>query len=76
MRCCSDNLFGLELDPNAVRKSLRSTSGITAWKLAGYRPLPLPCSLACAGLGINVTQLFPRGRRSPAGMIALAENAA
>lgn len=46
-----DNLFGLELDPRCTQIAAFNI-GLTAWKLAGYRPLP-PLNLACAGLGIN-----------------------
>jgi hypothetical protein len=46
-----DNLFGLELDPRCTQIAAFNI-GLTAWKLAGYRPLPA-LNLACAGLGIN-----------------------
>ncbi len=46
-----DNLFGLELDPRCTQIAAFNV-GLTAWKLAGYRPLPA-LNLACAGLGIN-----------------------
>jgi hypothetical protein len=46
-----DNLFGLELDPRCTQIAAFNV-GLTAWKLAGYRPLPA-MNLACAGLGIN-----------------------
>jgi hypothetical protein len=46
-----DNLFGLELDPRCTQIAAFNV-GLTAWKLAGYRPLP-SLNLACAGLGIN-----------------------
>jgi hypothetical protein len=46
-----DNLFGLELDPRCTQIAAFNV-GLTAWKLAGYRPLP-GLNLACAGLGIN-----------------------
>lgn len=46
-----DNLFGLELDPRCTQIAAFNV-GITAWKLAGYRPLP-QLNLACAGLSIN-----------------------
>lgn len=46
-----DNLFGLELDPRCTQIAAFNV-GITAWKLAGYRPLPA-LNLACAGLAIN-----------------------
>jgi hypothetical protein len=46
-----DNLFGLELDPRCTQIAAFNV-GLTAWKLAGYRPLPA-LHLACAGLGIN-----------------------
>lgn len=46
-----DNLFGLELDPRCTQIAAFNV-GLSAWKLAGYRPLP-PLNLACAGLGIN-----------------------
>lgn len=46
-----DNLFGLELDPRCTQIAAFNV-GLTAWKLAGYRPLPA-LNLACAGLAIN-----------------------
>ncbi|WP_437648698.1 Eco57I restriction-modification methylase domain-containing protein [Sorangium sp. So ce362] len=46
-----DNLFGLELDPRCTQIAAFNV-GLTAWKLAGYRPLPA-LNLACAGLSIN-----------------------
>ncbi|MCA3011282.1 MAG: N-6 DNA methylase [Myxococcaceae bacterium] len=46
-----DNLFGLELDPRCTQIAAFNV-GLTAWKLAGYRPLPA-LNLACSGLGIN-----------------------
>lgn len=46
-----DNLFGLELDPRCTQIAAFNI-GLTAWKLAGYRPLPA-LNLACSGLGIN-----------------------
>ncbi|HCF57341.1 MAG TPA: SAM-dependent methyltransferase [Myxococcales bacterium] len=46
-----DNLFGLELDPRCTQIAAFNV-GLTAWKLAGYRPLP-PLNLACAGHAIN-----------------------
>jgi hypothetical protein len=46
-----DNLFGLELDPRCTQIAAFNV-GLTAWKLAGYRPLPA-MNLACAGLAIN-----------------------
>jgi hypothetical protein len=46
-----DNLFGLELDPRCTQIAAFNV-GFTAWKLAGYRPLPA-LNLACAGLSIN-----------------------
>jgi hypothetical protein len=46
-----DNLFGLELDPRCTQIAAFNV-GFTAWKLAGYRPLPA-LNLACAGLAIN-----------------------
>jgi len=48
-----DNLFGLELDPRCTQIAAFNV-GLTAWKLAGYRPLPAP-NLACAGLAINAS---------------------
>jgi len=45
------NLFGLELDPRCTQIAAFNV-GLTAWKLAGYRPLPA-LNLACSGLGIN-----------------------
>jgi hypothetical protein len=46
-----DNLFGLELDPSCTQIAAFNVA-LTAWKLAGYRPLPA-LNLACSGLGIN-----------------------
>ena len=46
-----DNLFGLELDPRCTQIAAFNV-GLSAWKIAGYRPLPSP-NLACAGLAIN-----------------------
>lgn len=46
-----DNLFGLELDPRCTQIAAFNV-GLTAWKLANYRPLPA-LNLACAGLAIN-----------------------
>jgi hypothetical protein len=46
-----DNLHGLELDERCTQIAAFNV-GLTAWKLAGYRPLPA-LNLACAGLGIN-----------------------
>ena len=46
-----DNLFGLELDPRCTQIAAFNVA-LTAWKLAGYRPLPA-LNLACAGLAIN-----------------------
>lgn len=46
-----DNLFGLEIDPRCTQIAAFNV-GLTAWKLAGYRPLPA-LNLACSGLGIN-----------------------
>ncbi len=46
-----DNLFGLELDPRCTQIAAFNV-GLTAWKLAGYRPLPA-LNLACSGLAIN-----------------------
>lgn len=46
-----DNLFGLELDPRCTQIAAFNV-GLTAWKVAGYRPLPA-LNLACAGLAIN-----------------------
>jgi hypothetical protein len=43
-----DNLFGLEIDPRCTQIAAFNV-GLTAWKLAGYRPLPA-LNLACAGL--------------------------
>jgi hypothetical protein len=48
-----DNLFGLELDPRCTQIAAFNV-GLTAWKLAGYRPLPA-LNLACAGLAINAS---------------------
>jgi hypothetical protein len=46
-----DNLFGLELDSRCTQIAAFNVA-LTAWKLAGYRPLP-PLNLACSGLAIN-----------------------
>jgi hypothetical protein len=49
-----DNLFGLELDPRCTQIAAFNV-GFTAWKMAGYRPLPA-LNLACAGLAINAPE--------------------
>ena len=46
-----DNLFGLELDPRCTQIAAFNL-GFTAWKLAGYRPLPR-LGLACSGLAVG-----------------------
>lgn len=46
-----DNLFGLELDSRCTQIAAFNLA-LAAWKLGGYRPLPL-LNLACCGLGIN-----------------------
>lgn len=49
-----DNLFGLELD-NRCTQIAAFNLALTAWRMAGYRPLP-PLNLACSGLGINAKE--------------------
>jgi len=49
-----DNLFGLELDPRCTQIAAFNV-GLSAWKLAGYRPLPA-LNLACSGLAISARE--------------------
>jgi len=49
-----DNLFGLELDPRCTQIAAFNV-GLTAWRLADYRPLPA-LSLACSGLAISARE--------------------
>ena len=42
-----DNLFGLEIDPRCVQIAGFAVA-LSAWKVGGYRELPLP-NIACAG---------------------------
>ena len=42
-----DNLFGLEIDPRCVQIAAFAVA-LAAWKVGGYRKLPLPTSLAQA----------------------------
>jgi hypothetical protein len=46
-----DNLFGLEIDARCTQIGAFNLA-LAAWKLAGYRQLPL-LNVACSGLGIN-----------------------
>lgn len=71
-----DNLFGLELDPRCTQIAAFNV-GLTAWKLAGYRPLPA-LNLACAGLALTVSRetwlaLVKQAPRLEAGMARLHE---
>lgn len=71
-----DNLFGLELDPRCTQIAAFNV-GLTAWKLAGYRPLPAP-NLACAGLALTVSRetwlaLVKQAPRLETGMARLHE---
>ena len=71
-----DNLFGLELDPRCTQIAAFNV-GLTAWKLAGYRPLPA-LNLACVGLALAVSRetwlaLVKQAPRLEAGMARLHE---
>ena len=71
-----DNLFGLELDPRCTQIAAFNV-GLTAWKLAGYRPLPA-LNLACAGLALTVSRetwlaLMRQAPRLEVGMARLHE---
>ena len=46
-----DNLFGLEIDPRCVQIAVFSLA-LAAWKVSGYRELPLP-NVACSGIPVN-----------------------
>lgn len=46
-----DNLFGLEIDPRCVQIAAFALA-FTAWKLGGYRKLPLP-HVACSGIAVR-----------------------
>jgi hypothetical protein len=50
----SQNLHGLELDPRCVEIAAFALA-LTAWKLAGYRPLPR-LNVACSGLAPNCSE--------------------
>jgi N-6 DNA Methylase len=49
-----DNLFGLEIDPRCTQIAAFNLA-LAAWKMAGYRPLPL-LNLACSGLGPSASE--------------------
>lgn len=49
-----DNIHGLELDERCTQISAFNVA-LTAWKLAGYQPLP-PLHLACSGLAPSATE--------------------
>jgi hypothetical protein len=49
-----DNLHGLELDERCTQIAAFNVA-LTAWKLAGYQPLPPP-NLACSGLAPSATE--------------------
>ncbi len=71
-----DNLFGLELDPRCTQIAAFNV-GLTAWKLAGYRPLPA-MNLASSGLAVvgkerDWIALAAGKSREEAGMKALHE---
>jgi len=71
-----DNLFGLELDPRCTQIAAFNV-GLTAWKLAGYRPLS-PMNLASSGLEVvgkerDWVALAAGNSRAEAGMKALYE---
>lgn len=71
-----DNLFGLELDPRCTQIAAFNV-GLTAWKLAGYRPLP-QMNLASSGLAVvgkerDWVALAAGNSRAEAGMKALYE---
>jgi len=46
-----DNLFGLEIDPRCVQIAAFSLA-LAAWKVGGYRSLPLP-NVACSGIPVS-----------------------
>ena len=46
-----ENLFGLEIDPRCVQIAAFALA-LTAWKVGGYRKLPLP-HVACSGIGVR-----------------------
>lgn len=46
-----DNLFGLELDPRCTQIAVFALA-LAAWKVGGYRELPLP-NIACTGLQVG-----------------------
>ena len=46
-----DNLFGLEIDPRCVQIAA-FTLALAAWKVGGYRELPLP-NVACSGIPVG-----------------------
>ena len=46
-----DNLFGLEIDPRCVQIATFALA-LTAWKVGGYRNLPLP-HVACSGIAVR-----------------------
>ena len=54
MRCCKDNLFGLEIDPRCTQIAAFNLA-FAAWRKVGHRPLP-QLNLACSGLAIGVTK--------------------
>ena len=45
-----DNLFGLEIDPRCVQIAAFAIA-LAAWKVGGYRELPLP-NIACSGIPV------------------------
>ena len=45
-----DNLFGLEIDPRCTQIAAFSLA-LAAWKVRGYRQLPLP-NIACSGIAV------------------------
>ena len=46
-----DNLFGLEIDPRCVQIAAFAVA-LAAWKVGGYRELPLP-NIACSGIAVR-----------------------
>ena len=46
-----DNLFGLEIDPRCAQIAAFALA-LTAWKVGGYRELPLP-NVACSGIAVR-----------------------
>lgn len=46
-----DNLFGLEIDPRCVQIAAFAVA-FAAWKVGGYRELPLP-NIACSGIAVR-----------------------